>query len=470
MVFSENKAVISKSNHSICQGTIFCDLDGTLVKHENNPNYDSDLILLPSTNDKLQHWMDIGYRIIICTARISKDEVKLRKSLERAGIPYHELIMGLPSGPRYVINDRKPSGLLVSQALSREVSRDMGIQNITLSLAPLRVMKIFDGASLADTLLVKNKDRLFIRKKVLKGYGDNAGYLKLKNQYKVIEKFNELSPDITPKMFGDGEDSMEYYYDMEYLSSYSLLSECSERDKINGISILLQKMGDEIYTLDTVNSLNNTDWLIRHLDNKIYTKFSLLKDDAQLNMLIDSDEISIDGRIYQGLKGTLSYIINSELAQVFSPKSICTVHGDLTLENVFFDKIKSIKIIDMEGADFFDARELDFGKMMQSIIAKYESWAHSKEVLIESFNLKNQSIKTKYKLPDPDVELLDVMLDKWSKILNISKLEAHKIGLFYLSLHLIRMTPYRLRVGKDQAIFALLNAVKYMNKSINITE
>ena len=57
-----------------------------------------------------------------------------------------------------------------------------------------------------------------------------------------MERFNKLSPDITPSLLGEGEDSMEYYYDMEYLSDFKLLSECTEEEKINGISILLGKM------------------------------------------------------------------------------------------------------------------------------------------------------------------------------------------------------------------------------------
>jgi serine/threonine protein kinase len=469
MVFDNINTTFSKAGHWLAQGTIFCDLDGTIVRHENKPSYDSDLILLPSTNEKLQHWIDIGYKIVICTARDSKDKEKLIESLEKAEVPYHELIMGLQSGPRYVINDRKPSEILISQAQSREVSRDSGIQNVSLSFDHLKVIKFFKGASLADTLLVKNQDKLFVRKKVIKLY-DGEGYKTLKDQFKVMERLNILSPGITPNLLGEDEDSMEYYYDMEYLSNFKLLSECSEEEKISGISVLLQQMQNDIYKFEIQNSSEMGDWFIKHLNEKIYPKLLLFKDDPELNMLIESSQISIDENIFYGIKTTLNKILNSEFAQTFSPKSFCTVHGDLTLENVLINKNNIVKIIDMDGANFFDARELDFGKMMQSIVASYEKWAHSKDKLIEKVNLNDKFVSTAYRIPDPSEKLLDTLLDKWSEILSIPKSKAHKLGLFYLSLHLIRMTPFRYRVSKDQAIFALLNAVKYMNKSIDIKE
>ena len=50
--------------------TIFCDLDGTLVKHSNPvevQNPDLELEVLPGTHDKLREWDSKGYYIIITT-------------------------------------------------------------------------------------------------------------------------------------------------------------------------------------------------------------------------------------------------------------------------------------------------------------------------------------------------------------------------------------------------------------------
>ena len=52
--------------------TIFCDLDGTLIKHCNPVEIqDPNLILevLEGTHDKLREWDNKGYTIIITTGR-----------------------------------------------------------------------------------------------------------------------------------------------------------------------------------------------------------------------------------------------------------------------------------------------------------------------------------------------------------------------------------------------------------------
>ena len=60
--------------------TIFCDLDGTLVKHSNpvevqNPNLE--LKVLPGTHDRLREWDSKGYYIIITIYILYKITFKL---------------------------------------------------------------------------------------------------------------------------------------------------------------------------------------------------------------------------------------------------------------------------------------------------------------------------------------------------------------------------------------------------------
>ena len=83
--------------------TIFCDLDGTLVKHSNpvevqNPNLE--LKVLSGTHDRLREWDSKGYYIIITTGRKKSAREATKKQLSRAGILYDELIMGFGGGDR----------------------------------------------------------------------------------------------------------------------------------------------------------------------------------------------------------------------------------------------------------------------------------------------------------------------------------------------------------------------------------
>ena len=90
--------------------TIFCDLDGTLVKHSNPieiQNPDLELEVLPGTHDKLREWDSNGYHIIITTGRKESSREATIKQMQRAGINYDQLVMGFGGATRYIINDTK---------------------------------------------------------------------------------------------------------------------------------------------------------------------------------------------------------------------------------------------------------------------------------------------------------------------------------------------------------------------------
>jgi hydroxymethylpyrimidine pyrophosphatase-like HAD family hydrolase len=92
--------------------TIFCDLDGTLVKHSEpaqiqDPNYK--LEVLPGVHEKLREWDFKRYYIVITTGRKESAREPTIKQLQMAGITYDLLIMGFGGGDRILINDRKPN-------------------------------------------------------------------------------------------------------------------------------------------------------------------------------------------------------------------------------------------------------------------------------------------------------------------------------------------------------------------------
>lgn len=114
--------------------TIFCDIDGTLVKHNPpsiaaNPN--TKLEVLPGTIDKLNYWDSKGYNIILVTGRKESMREVTEKQLKEVGIFYDKLIMGIGGGKRVIINDKKPNND-GSTAESFCLDRNEGINNINL--------------------------------------------------------------------------------------------------------------------------------------------------------------------------------------------------------------------------------------------------------------------------------------------------------------------------------------------------
>ena len=105
---SEIKIYKNTPDPSGFKGTVFCDLDGTLVLHEALPTYSKPLVLTEGAAEFLKVLEENDYELVICTARSHADEEKIKNALLEANIYFSKLICGLSSGTRILLNDSKP--------------------------------------------------------------------------------------------------------------------------------------------------------------------------------------------------------------------------------------------------------------------------------------------------------------------------------------------------------------------------
>jgi hydroxymethylpyrimidine pyrophosphatase-like HAD family hydrolase len=113
--------------------TIFCDIDGTLVLHENpskSGRSDNVPVIIEGTVEKLLEWDSKGYNIILVTGRRESSRESTEKQLNSMGIIYDKLIMGIGGGVRVIINDKKPDGELSCESIN--INRNQGIKNINI--------------------------------------------------------------------------------------------------------------------------------------------------------------------------------------------------------------------------------------------------------------------------------------------------------------------------------------------------
>lgn len=113
--------------------TIFCDIDGTLLKHQGDLSKisTSGPQLLDGTIEKLVEWDSKGYNIILVTGRRESLRKKTVECLEEMGIFYDKLIMGLGGGTRVLINDLKPSSESPT-AVAINIPRNKGVKDVIL--------------------------------------------------------------------------------------------------------------------------------------------------------------------------------------------------------------------------------------------------------------------------------------------------------------------------------------------------
>lgn len=93
--------------------TLLLDLDGTLIPHlkpiaKQHVTNEYPTEALPGVVEKLQEWESKGYRIIITTGRRECWRKFTEEQLCKLGIWYDQLVMGLSSAPRILVNDLKP--------------------------------------------------------------------------------------------------------------------------------------------------------------------------------------------------------------------------------------------------------------------------------------------------------------------------------------------------------------------------
>ena len=112
--------------------TIFCDIDGTLVKKDDpidNQYPNHKLTLLAGTATELMKWDQNGAYIILTTGRKESFREVTIKQLAEVGIFYDHLLMGIGGGTRILINDLKENSSKRT-AIGITVERNEGISGI----------------------------------------------------------------------------------------------------------------------------------------------------------------------------------------------------------------------------------------------------------------------------------------------------------------------------------------------------
>lgn len=466
--------------------TIFCDIDGVLIKHSPHSTCvlkDNEIIESKQTVNKLEYWRNKGYKIILTTARHTKFKSEIIELLRELNIPYDDIITGLNSGPRYVINDIKPTNNFVHMAIGINLARNNGINNIDINdnESDIKIIKRLKGGSFSHTYLVKNTNtnHEFVRKIIFKeSKHTEEHYQKLKRQVEDMKRFKYYYSDLVPTVINEKDTDYCYYYDMEYLENYKLLEDYDSEITTDVLVSLIKKMKTDIYCYKKKLDVNEQ---IRFMDNfmseKIYPKLDkFILDSEIMEYMINSNAIIINYKPYFGLKYVINNILNSENSDIYMPKYLQPIHGDFTLENIMYNEITDdVKLIDMEGSRYVDAVEFDVGKLFQSLMSNYKEWSQ-----LETFDLilqKNTTINKKkilldqnildkyasYNFNNKDNTIINNIIKIYSNILDKTEEESISCGIFYMCMYFIRFVQFRRKVSEEHANFAILMAIIWLN-------
>lgn len=107
--------------------THFVDIDGTLIKYRNFDEITAvEAVPIQTVIDKINIEYDNGSHIVITSARPEKMRKFTVDELKKLNIKYHQLVLGIGRGVRYLVNDNDPEFPEVSRAVGVNLKRDNG--------------------------------------------------------------------------------------------------------------------------------------------------------------------------------------------------------------------------------------------------------------------------------------------------------------------------------------------------------
>jgi hypothetical protein len=167
--------------------TIFCDIDGTILKHRGDiyKNVLEPPEILNGVIDKFKEWDKNNYKIILTTGRKEGYREKTKEQLKILGINYDELIMGLPNGDRILINDKKDNGIDYT-AYAYNLVRNEGMNNINFNLNTFE--KRIEKPWGYEELVEYNKNYVVKKLFMKEGHSCSTQYHELKTETIMILK------------------------------------------------------------------------------------------------------------------------------------------------------------------------------------------------------------------------------------------------------------------------------------------
>lgn len=117
------------------QPCIFIDIDGTLLHHFEkgaSRQWYGDSAPVAGAKELLDSLEGAGFHIVLTTGRAEVVRAETEAQLAFRKLVYHQLVMGIGSGPRYLINDAKPSSQGQPTAFAATVPRNaMKVKEVT---------------------------------------------------------------------------------------------------------------------------------------------------------------------------------------------------------------------------------------------------------------------------------------------------------------------------------------------------
>jgi len=310
-----------------------------------------------------------------------------------------------------------------------------------------KTIETFKGGSLSRTELLESMDKKrVVRKSVSNKENREYGLVRWQSQYKRLQSYNHLFPNIFPKLLRVGHDDSFYFFDLEYLEGFVNLKDYMVENVVTDVvaAEIAEKvfsLAQEMHSFAKISS--NIGVFDLYLQEECFSKVEDAAQNSRFKRFSQQEKILFNNEELNSLE------FHQKWLKIFVSKlkvsSECYTHGNLTLENILFNpKSKMLKFIDPYEENIIDCAEADFSQIKQCTVGHYGLMMQSE------YTIKSNEIVFDYDLP----ECFAAFNQRFNQLIlhNLKNYSSEVEDFLYVS-QFYRMLPFKIQSGNiDQAI------------------
>jgi hypothetical protein len=328
------------------------------------------------------------------------------------------------------------------------------------------IIKVFQGGSLARTMLIRENGALKIRKEA-EAHASLYAFEKLREQAGWIEAHQRFAPRI-PRLLGKKSAKDFFSFDLEYYESVQFFdyihSKPLEKSKAMFAGVI-DFCFNELYA-GTVKKggKENRLKLDALVKEKLYGKVAeALAADARLAAFHKNSEIFVNADEYENLETVARKITGSkEVTASLASAPLADIHGDITVDNIICTDAAanafgadSFVLLDPNPKNVFNTPLVDVAKLSQSLNSGYEFLVNSNDCeVFDRQIIFNASTSRDYRL------LNDFFQRKIREKLGEEQSEN---VLFFEALNYARMLPLKQKLNFKTSMVYYAVLVKLLN-------
>jgi len=312
------------------------------------------------------------------------------------------------------------------------------------------------GGSLSSTYLCENTNKQkFVRKEISLTQNREYGFVRWYSQLKKLQRYENLSSKIFPKILSTSFESNYAYFDIEYMNGYKDIKQILTDEVIDNFQIekIVNAFCNALDVLHKtkLNKIPGSPWLYykEEVDQKILDAIST----KEFSEFYELKKYSYNGLPVNGIQ-----VFRSQLEKFFQNLEFETeelTHGNPTLENSLYSFVEDkVIFVDPYEEGIIDSKFLDYSQVLQCSRSGY-GYINDRSVKVQ-----NNFVSFDYEIPENfkkfnDLFVSKVIESKYRYIIDV--LEATQF---------IRMLPFKCYAGDiDKAKYFYVHACYLLEKA-----